>query len=353
MWAERPLLPQLPGLQPWRCRDVRGAVTEPQLHCPRRRWHVSVNDLVDMRFGRLSAAYEMTTRRLSYVVLLTWLSGCGGSASSTSDRDGGPTGGGGSSTDGAGGSSSGGTGVVDRRLPHRRQLPDGVRGRALRPDVACQVYTSMAACEAAMWFAESPQVLSQVAGVHSGKVRFDATAAAACLAALPNDCFVPQDKVGTLFLALDVFNSIESCFQAFTGLLPPGSPCGIPFECAYPAYCGLAFSLMSCAPGTCAYVDGGVLTFPTLGQACSSSCAPPAICRSGTCVMLAGEGEPCSPGGCGRLDDFCPSNQTGSAVCQRRLADGGACGDRLTLPWASAVMTLVSSRMAATDRARR
>ena len=273
----------------------------------------------------------MTTRRLSYVVLLTWLSGCGGSASSTSDRDGGPTGGRTSSTGGTGGSSSGGTGGAPGSTLTADNFPMAFEDALCSPDVACQVYTSMAACEAAMWFAESTQVLTQVAGVHSGKVRFDATAAAECLAALPTYCFQAQDQVGSQYLPLDVFNSIAVCFQVFTGLLPPGSPCGLFSDCAFPANCGPAYSFMGCGPGTCTYVDGGVLAFPTLGEACSTSCAPPAVCVSGTCVMLAGEGGACHAGGCGRLDDFCKTNQTGgSGVCQRRLADGGDCGDLLT-----------------------
>jgi hypothetical protein len=226
-----------------------------------------------------------------------FLTNCGSSASGRGDQDAGQSGTGGSGSTGRGGT-TGGALTVDS---FGMAFEDALCG----PEVACQVYANLATCEAATVFAESTQTLTQVAAVHRGRSRFDPTAAAACLAALPTYCFLPQDSLDKPYLSVDLFNSIPACFDVFTGLLSPGAACASSTECRNHTACASPVETQcayrGCCPGTC--VDY-TITFqvPTLGQDCSGNavCVPPAVCRTsstdirGTCVMPPAEGEPCT-----------------------------------------------------------
>jgi hypothetical protein len=269
---------------------------------------------------------RVTTSVAAQVLVLCYF-GCGGSNGVT-QVDSGQLGTAGSSAAGTGGTT--GALTVDN---FGMAFEDALCG----PEVACQVYANLATCEAATVFAESTQTLTDVAAVHRGTSRFNPTAAAACLAALPTYCFLPQDSLDKPSLSVDLFNSIPACFDVFTGLLSPGAPCASSTECANHTVCAPPLTTEcrpgTCCPGTC--VDY-TITFqvPTLGQACSGDvgCVPPAVCRtsstgiSGACVMPPAEGEPCPASQgltCGRLDDYC--SQGSNPTCMRRIGTGTAC----------------------------
>jgi hypothetical protein len=272
-------------------------------------------------------------RIIASVVLLCLA--CGGSSGAghvdTGQRGGGgATGGEHGGADGAARPGTGGALTVDN---FGMAFEDALCG----PEVACQVYADLATCEAAMVFAESTQTLTQVASVHRGTSRFDPTAAAACLAALPTYCFQPLEALSRPYLPVDIFNSIPACFDVVTGLLSPGAACASSTECANHTFCappvGTQCSSGACCPGTC--VDNTIVfQVPTLGQDCSGIgvCVPPALCEvapmggTPTCLMPAAEGEPCGVLlgiTCGRLDDYCSSGS--NPTCTRRIGTGTAC----------------------------
>jgi hypothetical protein len=78
--------------------------------------------------------------------------------------------------------------------------------------------------------------------------------------------------------------SPPECDEVLIGEVELGGPCSINEQCSGAAYC---MNAMAC-PGTC-QPRGGV------GTTCSSdeACESPMKCRSGSCVVPAGEGAPC------------------------------------------------------------
>jgi hypothetical protein len=269
----------------------------------------------------------MELRTLS--ILLVFCVGCsGGQGASTGVS--GQSGADGSATGGAGGT-AGGVLTADN---FGMAFEDALCG----PEVACHVWTNLAACETGMVFAESMQILSDVAAVHRGTIHFDSTAAAACLAGLPTYCFQPPVPFKDVNLAVDVFNNIPACATVFTGLVPQGGVCAINTECANQLGCVpntpscATAGVAACCPGTCEPQPPGLGSpqFPTVGQPCNSQafCVPPAVCGPNlpeVCIMPPAEGEPCTNDtGCARLDDFCALQGT-TTICVPTLADGAAC----------------------------
>lgn len=250
--------------------------------------------------------------------------------------------GGGSAPGGTGGNGKGGTGGASGNVA----LADF--GRAFEaaycaPLVACGVYPDLTNCEAATLFAESNFVLTAVGAVGRGTSRYDAAAAAACIAALPSTCIVTQDSLQPTLLIdapLDLLRITTACANVFTGTLGQGATCQSSLECGATAPgCSpidqTTCSLTTCCPGTCQPLDfdPAFLMPHPLGEDCTNNnlCQLPAVC-TGTCTMPPADGEGCNPSAvfpCQRLDEFCdvPTSPPGATgTCTARLAVGADCG---------------------------
>lgn len=166
------------------------------------------------------------------------------------------------------------------------------------------------------------------AGVHAGRMRFDADAAAACLAEYERGACDAEIQ----------------CLGVFTGLVADGGTC-YGRDCAT-GYCD-AFGVDTCMAGTCqalaplgascagavcvagAWCDFNDLCVPpsSLGGGCDvfsfNSCAAGLLCDPSTlqCVRPAAHGAPCTVGTCHTLGDQCIDG-----TCQATPGLGGACG---------------------------
>jgi hypothetical protein len=208
------------------------------------------------------------------------------------------------------------------------------------PLVTCGVYTTLAACEASTQFGETTEMLTAASDVETGIVSYDATAAAACIAALPADCIAIQQDVsaGSIVVPLsevNLFTVTPACAKVLTGHAT--DVCYFQWECPSSTGCSVQpyCPAGTCCSGTCASLP---LPAPSpLGGPCEpgnyKSCLVPGFCSNGTCIALPGEGESCGspqPAGttCGRLDDSCQPSTSGgtTGVCAKRAPVGAQCG---------------------------
>ena len=191
-------------------------------------------------------------------------------------------------------------------------------------------------------------MLTVVAGVKRGTIRYDGASARVCLDAIDTDCADPIEPA--------------ACDNVFRGTVPAGGACVIDGECVNRGRCLKPDTCtVACCVGTCEAVGapiaiGGACDYPfsstpcvagafcgnrtctarrPVGAACGSGpdeCLDPAVCLyrpdgSGeTCTVISSEpGAACVPGanfGCGRDDETC--NAT-TSLCTKRAAPGGAC----------------------------
>jgi hypothetical protein len=210
----------------------------------------------------------------------------------------------------------------------------------------CGAYLDVATCEADTVFAESSFLQTVVTDVQRGIVRYDAIAAAACIAALPRDCQTSQKFPGLgatytgAYGAYNLFEVIPACAGVFTGEAGPGQPCSLWLDCTPAApVCGRfppCDQVSSCCPATCQTPgDGGVdyYVVHAAGESCRDDglCLLPSVCdaNSGTCVVPPAEGASCDATAafpCGRMDDYCSSVGVSThGTCVRRLSVGASC----------------------------
>jgi len=267
------------------------------------------------------------------------LAGCS-SGAATGGHDGGPGGSGG------GGGGAGGTGAGSIALD---DFADAVVTAVCQRAVDCSLYPDVATCAATTYAAEGKPV--EVAALaKSGVTQYDPVAAAACLAALPHDCWYSYDW----FLAKWQFFNTEICRKVFKGTVAGTGRCCSGIECVS-QLCSVDVGACDATPlvslgGHCdqsasLYCDFGLLCSPEgtctaplpIGANCADQpwqvCEAPSACSSaaagssmpGICTALPDEGEACdetSPQACRRVDDYC---DTGTNVCTRRLPPGAAC----------------------------
>ena len=273
--------------------------------------------------------------------------GRAGSGGTTSDGSGvggshGSGGTGGSSSIGSGG--SGGSGGAP--LSSAAGFGPAFEHAMCTMLVPCGVYPDVATCEADTVFAEGALLQTMVTDVQRGIVRYDSSAAAACIAALPTDCETSQrfpgvgpDYTGT-YGAFNLFEVIPACVGVFTGSAGQGQPCSFWLDCTPAApVCGRfapCYENDSCCPATCQNpADGGVNYYVTHaeGEACRDDglCLLPSVCdpTSGVCVVPPAEGAGCDLATtypCGRMDDYCSSSSVSArGTCVRRLSAGASC----------------------------
>jgi len=198
------------------------------------------------------------------------------------------------------------------------------------PRVACGAFFDLATCVAFENFAQGFSYRHVVASVGRGTIYYDPVAAAACIAALPQDCSI-TDADQSEALGDDgiwrAFEAIAPCTHVFVGKLPLGAACRISdLECAGSTFC---FSATSCM-GTCMAGDPLPTVIP-IGEDCTNPTGPcmfPSTCQ-GTCTSRPGHLASCDPATqypCGYLDDYCavaPGATT--PTCLPRLAAGTAC----------------------------
>jgi hypothetical protein len=201
------------------------------------------------------------------------------------------------------------------------------------PLVPCGVYTSLAACEAAIHFGGTTQIVTASTDVQAGTITYDAAAAGACIAALPTDCTAIEPFVDTTMplSPLNLLAVTPACAGVFTGRLAAGAACQLSWECPPSAgscsNAGASCAGTACCVGIC--MDGAIPPPYPLGTNCEIAyCLLPGFCGSSmTCAVLPGEGESCSGDLCGRLDDYCqrPASGGTTGICTKRIPIGQTC----------------------------
>jgi hypothetical protein len=268
--------------------------------------------------------------------------GCSGSAA-PGGPDGGPGGPGGGPGGPDGGLGSGSIALDD--------YADAVVTAVCQRAVECSLYPDVATCAATKHAADGKPV-EVAALVKSGIAQYDPVAAAACLDALPRECW---DQTNW-FLTQWQFFTTAICRKVFKGTLAASAPCCLGIECVS-ELCGGTVGSAFCEPeplvplgGHCdanafLYCDYGLLCSPEgacaaplpIGANCAEQpwqqCEAPSFCSSaamgssmpGICTALPDEGESCDSTAlqpCRRFDDYCDAD---ADVCTRLLPLGAAC----------------------------
>jgi hypothetical protein len=183
--------------------------------------------------------------------------------------------------------------------------------------VDCSLYPDVATCAATRDIVGSGPV-DAIALVKSGRAHYDPAAAAACIDALPRECWAEIDWM----FAEWRFFATPLCRRVFQGTVPPGGACCNSAECTTEvcfAVGGCSLEPLVPVGGTCDNVN----LLCDVGRECGtdSKCAVPP--PSG--VILPDEGQPCDwniPNPCRRFDDYCDPD---TDVCTRRIQPGAPC----------------------------
>lgn len=190
--------------------------------------------------------------------------------------------------------------------------------------VRCVEHPDVGSCMEALKHddASIAQVLADVA---SGKIAYDAEAAAACLD------HVSQRECNPAAWAFPT-----ACAEVFTGTIPAGEPClhnsgqcadyGACVQCVGQDDC-VACPTNTCCGGTC---QGGIER-ATVGESCAqATCWDGTVCSpsSMTCVVLPGPGEPCVEHACAvgakcTAEDMCVSLAGLGAACDAEVPGAG------------------------------
>ena len=215
-------------------------------------------------------------------------------------------------------------------------------------EVRCGGAPDKKSCEGSLF-----EKLQTPADIKSGKILYDGSAAADCLATLASEpcSFSQTAQVETL----------PPCMKLLAGTVAVGGACLISEECVSQS-CNLnACAGATCCQGTCraqvpvggdCTADPFVCTHPSIcrtalvagtsltkgtcvapiaaGQPCTAGdlCAPGKFCNTdgssptGTCGDRPQEGKPCPDGQCDQLTDRCDS---ATNTCVAKIAVGGAC----------------------------
>ena len=209
-------------------------------------------------------------------------------------------------------------------------------------DVACGSMPDVTTCKATLQF-DSTELATLRADVASGKVRYDAAKAGACIDYINQVYGGPCTRSALSARGADTATDSDVCEQVIVGSVADGGACFSSFECTSgsckPADTTCSRSL-ACCVGSCAAKPtpipvGGDCSAPQPGQLCAtgSSCLPTgAVGGAATCQApstVAGAS-------CTSLYDcasplFC-SRDTGSATgtCQPPAATGAACNATVT-----------------------
>ncbi|MBC8132761.1 MAG: hypothetical protein H7X95_07250 [Deltaproteobacteria bacterium] len=219
--------------------------------------------------------------------------------------------------------------------------------------VRCGTFPDVSTCRA-----NSVQQTAQVtAGIDSGKIKYDGSAAAACV-----DALSAPDEGGSCSLTVQLAAAVpRSCRDMFQGTVADNGACFLDEECVSrncdTSACPLAImccaarcaatsspvllggdcanSFSQCAEGTiCKTTDtGSICTTRTApDQPCTelTECAAGYVCNSdrtapGTCARLPEEGQSCSATvlfACDESTTFCDPV---ALKCVRKVSGGGAC----------------------------
>jgi hypothetical protein len=192
------------------------------------------------------------------------------------------------------------------------EFPSAGEDAICEQEVRCGQYPDVETCKTVVFVR-----LQVMADVGSGKVKYDARAAAACLSALgATGCTVSSRTDG-----------LQSCLDAFRGTVAVGGACLQSTECVS-RNCNLSACTSACCEGRCEAQSA-------LGQPCADSAAPCAgstYCKQdlatgvGTCVARLSVGQPCNGLDICDLATACVRDPaTGDAMCTHLPAEGEPC----------------------------
>jgi hypothetical protein len=178
------------------------------------------------------------------------------------------------------------------------QLPSKLVQALCADEVRCAEYPDEASCEAAQ--PESSEIQTTIAGVKSGAIAYDPTAAAVCL-----------DDLSKLSCETFVANPASyihlECPTVFIGKGDTGAACAFREQCAS-GVCDTGACLASCCAGTCVACTGSGCTKPT----------------------PIADGQPCGPGSVCVAGDVCPTSLGAhQPTCQPPVAEGSTCDPEL------------------------
>ena len=155
--------------------------------------------------------------------------------------------------------------VRERRERHAHRNPGAERStrRPGAPLVTCGVYTTLAACEASTHFGENTEMVTAASDIQNGIITYDATTAAACIAALPTECNAIQEDFldSSHFIPMsemNLYTVTPACAGVFTG--HSTDICHFQWECPPGTGCS---DQDYCAAGTCCSGTCTALTPPT------------------------------------------------------------------------------------------
>src|SRR5204863_1355185 len=205
-----------------------------------------------------------------------------------------------------------------------------------KSEVACNDMPDMATCLASTKI-EPNYVASIKQDIASGKVRYDAAMAGACIDLIDQ---VYGAACSRAALAAVPNRDSNVCDQVFTGTVALGGACFFSEECVKGGACVVTDAncarTLQCCAGTCV---AGSPTVPVGGSCVSGvNCAGDSYCdtsvsgAAGTCTLpTAGEGATCSGTIPCKAPLFCDTDAaTGLQTCRRPAATGAACSTALS-----------------------
>jgi hypothetical protein len=150
--------------------------------------------------------------------------------------------------------------------------------------------TDAGACATSLGLVLSLGVAGSQASIASGRIRYDETAAGACIDRLRNTACDASAAVDR--------DAFAQCDGMFEPLVVEGDACADDAECIT-GFCDRGVG-----------VEGSCARMPALGELCSTVCSEGSYCKFGQCAALEVDGARCD------LSDACASDRCVSNVCQ-------------------------------------
>lgn len=226
----------------------------------------------------------------------------------------------------------------DNKTPaNLREYVSQLAALICKVNVACEGTPDMASCLATTLPLEDPELAVLEADIASGKSKYDAAKANACLEWFESYTSAGCTQSGRAAVGLA---GEDACGGVLVGTVAPGGACIASTECADRGLCQPTepTCAQQCCPGTCIAPAapipvGGDCSTLQLNQACATgSFCLPVTGGSPTCfVPSTVEGSTCDRRFACASPLFCDLDAaTGTGTCRRAIASGAACDSSAT-----------------------